>query len=157
MLDPEDMLIAVATHASYDGAYRLGWLVDVARVEQSGRVRWDVLAQRCETTGLGLPVQVLLDRARRTLDYTPADSRTLARGPWRLLTTALSVSRPIEQTFEQVLRGGLVYRATRQTSRTSVAALAALVRDEVAKPLLTDPSHRWKHRRRYRDHTPSRV
>jgi hypothetical protein len=154
VLDPEDMLIAVATHACYDGAYRLGWLLDIARIEQSGRVRWDVLAERCRGTGIGLPVQVVLDRARRTLGYHEV-SPTLARGPWPRLTAGLAAVRPVEQTFGQALRGGVIFRSTRQTAGRSVAALATLVLDEVAKPLLTDPNHRWKRRRRQRDRAPA--
>jgi hypothetical protein len=154
VLDPEDMLIAVATHACYDGAYRLGWLLDIARIEQSGRVRWDVLAERCRATGIGLPVQVVVDRARRTLGYHEASS-TLARGPWPRLTAGLGAVRPVEQTFGQALRGGVIFRSTRQTAGRSLAALATLVLDEVAKPLLTDPNHRWKGRRRQRDRAPA--
>jgi hypothetical protein len=154
VLDPEDMLIAVATHACYDGAYRLGWLLDIARIEQSGRVRWDVLAERCRGTGIGLPVQVVLDRARRTLGYREV-SPTLARGPWPRLTAGLGAVRPVEQTFGQALRGGVIFRSTRQTAGRSVAALATLVLDEVAKPLLTDPNHRWKRQRRQRDRAPA--
>ncbi len=150
VLDPEDMLIAVASHACYDGAYRLGWLVDVARIERSGRVRWDVLADRCANTGMGLPVQVVRDRARRTLGY-PDQSRALARGTWRTLTAALAAVRPVEQTFGQVLRGGILYRSTRRTSGGSIAALATLMSDEVAKAVLTDPNHRWRSQRRQRD------
>ena len=154
VLDPEDMLIAVASHACYDGAYRLGWLVDVARIERSGRVRWDVLAERCASTGIGLPVQVVRDRARRVLGY-PEQSRPLARGTWRMLTATLAAVRPVEQTFGQVLRGGILYRSTRQSSGASIAALATLMRDEVARPLLTDPDHRWRSRRRQRDRAPT--
>ena len=155
VLDPEDMLIAVATHACYDGAYRLGWLVDVVRIERSGQVRWDELAARCESTGIGLPVQVVLDRARRTFGYHPEGSRPLARGPWRTLTAAVAAVRPVEQTFGQAGRGGVVYRSTRQTSGISIAALATLMREEVAKPLLTDSEHRWRRGRHERDRVAS--
>jgi hypothetical protein len=156
VLDPEDMLIAVATHACYDGAYRLGWLLDVARIEQSGRVRWDVLAQRCASSGLGLPVQVVLDRARRTLGYTPESPLALARGPWRAVTTAITSIRPVEHTFGQVARGGVVFRATRRTTSASFGGLATFAVNEVAKPLLADPDHRWKLRPRQRDRAPTR-
>ena len=151
VLDPEDMLIAVATHACYDGAYRLGWFVDVARIEQSGLVRWDVLAQRCKSTGVGLPVQVVMDRARRTLGYSPDGPHSYAWGLWRTLTATLGTIRPVEHTFGQAGRGGIIFRSTRQTSGASIAALATLTLDEVAKPFLTNPSHRWKRPRRQRD------
>jgi Uncharacterised nucleotidyltransferase len=149
-LDAEDMIIVVATHACYDGAYRLGWLIDVARIEQSGQVRWDVLNDRCRETGLGLPVQVLLDRARRTLGYSQ-DIPPLGRGSWRTLTGMLTALRPVEQTFGRVGRGGVVFRATRRTSTSSVVALGHLAIAEVAKPVFTDPQHRWRRDRDLRD------
>jgi hypothetical protein len=151
ILDPEDMLIAVATHACYDGAYRLGWFVDVARIEQSGQVRWDVLAQRCRSAGVGLPVQVVLDRGRRALGYHPEGSWPLARGTWRSVSATLDAARPVEQTFGQAGRGGVVFRATRRTTASSLAALAGLAVAEVAQPVLTDPEHRWKRSRHERD------
>jgi len=155
ILDPEDMLIAVATHACYDGAYRLGWFVDVARIEQSDQLRWDVLAQRCRSAGVGLPVQVVLDRGRRALGYHPDGSWPLARGTWRGVTAALSAARPVEQTFGQAGRGGVVFRATRRTTVGSLGALAGLVVAEVAQPVLTDPEHRWRRSRPERDRKTS--
>jgi hypothetical protein len=150
VLDAEDMLVVVCAHACYDGAYRLGWLVDVARIEQSGQIRRDVLAERCGGTGLGLSVQVVLDRARRTLGYT-VSSAALHGGLWRALTGALSAVRPVEQSFGQAGRGGVVYCATRRTSPTSFRALGHLAATEVAKPILTDPEHRWRRKRELRD------
>jgi len=152
VLDPEDMLIAVASHACYDGAYRLGWLVDVARIEQSGQVRWDVLAERGASTGMGLPVQVIRDRARHVLGYRN-EASPLARGTWRSMTAALTAVRPVEQTFGQAMRGGILYRSTRRTSMASMAAFTTLMRDEVATPFLTNPDHRWRRRHRQRDRT----
>ena len=152
VLDAEDMLVVVCAHACYDGAYRLGWLVDVARIEQSGHVRREVLDERCRRSGLGLSVQVLLDRARRTLGYT-ASSAALHGGLWRAMTGALSVVRPVEQSFGQAGRGGVVYRATRRSTGTSFGALGRLVVTDVAKPVLTDPEHRWRGKRDLRDRT----
>ena len=157
VLDPEDMLIAVATHACYDGAYRLGWLLDVARIERSGLIRWDVLAQRCGSTGLGLPVQVVLDRARRTLGYSPHESQPYGRAAWRALIATLGTIRPVQHTFGQAGRGGVVFRSTRRTSGASIAALATLLLEEVAKPYLLDPDHRWKRPRLQRDRATARA
>jgi len=152
VLDPEDTLVVVCAHACYDGAYRLGWLVDVARIEQSGHVRWDVLDERCRKSGLGLPVQVVLDRAVRTLRY-PYSGAALHGGIWRAVMSALSTVRPIEQSFGQTGRGGIVYRATRRTTPASLYALCRLGIFEVAKPILTDPGHRWKRGKELRDRT----
>jgi hypothetical protein len=150
VLDTEDMLVVVCAHACFDGAYRLGWLMDAARIERSGRLRWDVLNDRCEETGLGLPVQVVLDRARHTLGYSPSIA-PLSRGTWRKLTQALSALRPVEQTFGQVGRGGVVYRSTRRTTLRSSWTLGRLAITEVVKPVLTDPRHRWRQGREHRD------
>lgn len=141
MLDPEDMLIAVAMHACYDGAYRLGWLVDVDRVES--RVSHEVLAERCRETGTALPVQVMRDRSHAALGVTDR-TPVLHRGAWRAMLSALSAVRPVENTFGQIMRGGVLYRSTRQTTARSAAAFGHLLVDEVARPVLTNPSHRWR-------------
>jgi hypothetical protein len=149
-LDAEDMLVVVCAHACYDGAYRLGWMVDVARIEQSGQVRWDVLNDRCTQTGLGLPVQIVLDRARHALRYIPSGA-PLQGGVWRGMMSALSAVRPIERSFGQAARGGVVFRSTRRSALASLRSLGQLAVIEVVKPLVTDPEHRWRQNRQSRD------
>jgi hypothetical protein len=142
VLDPVDELIAVATHACFDGAYRLGWLVDVGRLLLSGELNYGELARRCVASGTALPVQVVIDRATRTLALPGRPP--LARGMWRAILTGVSAARPVERTFRQAGRGGLLFRATRPTSGRSVVALAGLANREALRPLLTDPNHRWR-------------
>jgi hypothetical protein len=142
VLDAADELIAVATHACFDGAYRLGWLVDVGRLLRSAELDYAQLARRCEDSGTALPVQVVVDRAVRALAL-PAPP-PLVHGPWRAILRGVSAARPVERTFRQAGRGGLVYRATRPTSGRSVVALAGLAHREALRPLLTDPNHRWR-------------
>ena len=79
VLDAEDMLVVVCAHACYDGAYRLGWLVDVARIEQSGHIGRGTLEERCRKSDLGLPVQVILDRAAQR-SGTPPEPFTAGLG-----------------------------------------------------------------------------
>ncbi len=150
VLDTEDALVTVCTHACYDGAYRLGWLVDAAWLDQSDELRRGVLIARCQATGLGLPVQIVLDRARRTLGYTPGVA-ALHRSTWRALMGAVTAIRPVEYTFGQAGRGGILFRATRRDAPSSAKALGTLAFTEVARPLVTDPEHRWKRGRTVRD------
>ena len=123
VLDVVDELIAVATHACFDGAYRLGWFVDVARLLRAPGLDQDELQERCAVSGTALPVQVVLDRAYRALDVSPA-MPPLARGVWRRLLGAVAAVRPVERSFRQAGRGGLAFRATRLTSARSFAAVS---------------------------------
>lgn len=140
LLDTVDELIAVATHACFDGAYRLGWFVDIARLlRDADRAE---LRGRCAASRTSLPVQVVLDRTHRALGGSGPPE--LARGSWRRLLDGVAAARPVERTFRQVGRGGLVFRATRPTSARSVAALAALGYREALRPVMSDPNHRWR-------------
>jgi hypothetical protein len=142
VLDAADELIAVATHACFDGAYRLGWMVDLAQLLRDESLDRDALLRRCRDTRTGLAVQVILDRTCRALGV--ADEPRLATGSWRAFLNVVAAARPVQRTFRQVGRGGLIFRATRPTSARSFAALAALVYTEALRPLLSDPHHRWR-------------
>ena len=142
MLDTVDELIAVATHACFDGAYRLGWFVDVARLLGSPDLDGDELRRRCTATGTALPVQVILDRTSRALGLPRREP--LFAGPWRAVLRSVSAARPVERSFRQVGRGGLVFRATRPTSGRSLGALGSILVREGLRPLLSDPNHRWR-------------
>jgi hypothetical protein len=148
MLDPVDELIAVATHACFDGAYRLGWMVDVAQLLRDGSLDRDELRRRCAETRTGLAVQVILDRTCRALGVS--DEPVLARGAWRAVLNGVAAARPVQRTFRQAGRGGLVFRATRPTSGRSFAALAVLGYREALRPFLSDPNHRWRTARKRR-------
>jgi hypothetical protein len=143
-----DELIAVATHACFDGAYRLGWFVDVAWLLR--RADWDTVRDRCVATGTALPVQVIVDRAVRALGI-PAPGPALVDGTWRRALGAISALRPAERTFRQAGRGGVAFRATRARSAPSFAALARLGMNEAVLPALTDRNHRWRQSRTGRD------
>lgn len=143
VLDDVDLLIAVATHACFDGAYRLGWLVDVAQILRAPSFSIEELRRRCAQTKASLPVQVVLDRAVRALEV-PAAALPLDSGTWRKMLSRLSAARPVERTFRQAGRGGLVFRATRATSGRSAAALGRLVISEALVPLVHDRAHRWR-------------
>lgn len=142
MLDEADEVIAVATHACFDGAYRLGWFVDVARLIMAPGLDPDELRRRCAQSGTSLAVQVILDRAARA-DLLPMEL-LLVRGAWRRALSWMSALRPVERTFRQAGRGGLAYRATRSTSARSLAALASISVREGVVPLLRDRDHRWR-------------
>jgi hypothetical protein len=66
-LDPSDFLAHLALHASLGSAQRLRSLLDIERTVASWAPDWEVLVGRCRAWGVGLPVSVVLNRARRTL------------------------------------------------------------------------------------------
>jgi hypothetical protein len=66
-LDPSDFLAHLALHASFGAAQQLRRLLDIERTVASRAPDWEVLVQRCRAWRVGLPVSVMLNRARRTL------------------------------------------------------------------------------------------
>jgi hypothetical protein len=66
-LDPDDFLAHLALHASFGAAQQLRRLLDIERTIASGPPDWQALVQRCRAWRVGLPVGVMLNRARRTL------------------------------------------------------------------------------------------
>jgi hypothetical protein len=148
VLDPADELLAAATHACYDGAYRLGWFVDIARLLGSADFDPAELRLRAAQTRTALPVQVIIDRTQRALGV--AGPPPLAGGLWRRAIGLLAAARPVQHSFRQAGRGGLAYRATRATTIRSFVALGDLVFTEGIRPLITDPHHRWRMGRKRR-------
>lgn len=66
-LDCDDFLAHVALHASFGAVQQLRRLLDIERTVASWPPNWEVLVQRCRAWGVGLPVSVMLNRARQTL------------------------------------------------------------------------------------------
>lgn len=66
-LDPHDFLAHLALHASFGADQQLRRLLDIERTIASRAPDWEVLVQRCRAWRVGLPVSVMLNRARRTL------------------------------------------------------------------------------------------
>jgi Uncharacterised nucleotidyltransferase/Polysaccharide biosynthesis protein len=66
-LDPHDFLAHLALHASFGAVQQLRRLLDIERTIANGAPDWGVLVQRCRAWRVGLPVSVMLNRARRTL------------------------------------------------------------------------------------------
>ena len=125
ILDPADMFITVATHACFSGAFKLGWMVDIATLVEHPDMDWDEVAARAQASGTRLPLQVMLDRAGQT--FGESLHVELADGVWRRTLGATGRLWPVHRGSDQILRGAFIYRATRSTSAASVAALRATV------------------------------
>jgi Uncharacterised nucleotidyltransferase len=66
-LDPHDFLAHLALHASFGAAQQLRRLLDIERTVANRPPDWEVLVRRCQAWRVGLPVSVMLNRARQTL------------------------------------------------------------------------------------------
>lgn len=66
-LDPHDFLAHLALHASFGAAQQLRRLLDIERTIANQAPDWEILVQRCRAWRVGLPVSVMLNRARQTL------------------------------------------------------------------------------------------
>ena len=146
VLDHCDTVIAVATHACYDGGYKLGWLVDLGlalRAADPGELR-----ARCTAARVDLPVSVMLDRLRISLGaQVPALGGDDA---WRAALRMITRARPVSRSFQQPLRAGVIYRSTQHGTRSSVRELLRLIRTE-AVPEMRSPDHRVRQHRAHRD------
>jgi hypothetical protein len=66
-LDRDDFVAHLALHASFGAAQQLRRLLDIERTVAHWAPDWEVLVQRCRSWRVGLPVSVMLNRARQTL------------------------------------------------------------------------------------------
>lgn len=143
--DDVDRLIHVAAHATFSGAFRLGWTEDVHRCVTAGAIDWDALIARCQTAGLGLPVAVMLARARDLLGApVPKAALWALTSPygWLLFTRALT-------RFRSPAGHALIGTGHYLISRTR-ESLGATVRDllrhggrEALLPALRMQGHPW--------------
>ena len=66
-LEPSDFLAHLALHASFGAVQQLRRLLDIERTVANWPPDWEVVVQRCRAWRVGLPVSVMLNRARLTL------------------------------------------------------------------------------------------
>ncbi len=66
-LDRNDFLAHLALHASFGAVQQLRRLLDIERTIANQPPDWAVLVRRCRAWRVGLPVSVMLNRARQTL------------------------------------------------------------------------------------------
>jgi hypothetical protein len=149
-LDPSDFLAHVALHASFGAAQQLRRLLDIQRTIANWAPDWEVLIQRCHAWRVGLPVSVMLNRARRTLGAAvPGEVvEELAGGrPNRLMVHQLSEwapsgrmpgGRSVKNGLTRSLRDGLLGTAGEFVSETR-QAVAQLLRMRVTGP--GEPGH----------------
>ncbi len=125
-LDPIDTLLHVSLHGCLSGGNRLVWLKDVERAIASDALAWDDVVLRARAWGIGPPVAVTLDRAKRLLRASVPEGVThaLAEGQvWLGLSALADRLSPPERSvgYRSVTR--LVSRSTRSDTRSSVAEL----------------------------------
>lgn len=72
-LDRSDFVAHVALHASFGAAQQLRRLLDIERAVACLAPDWEVLVRRCRAWRVGLPVSVMLNRARQVLGAAVPD------------------------------------------------------------------------------------
>jgi len=136
-LDPADFLAHLALHASFGADQQLRRLLDIERTVANWAPDWDVLVRRCRAWRVGLPVSVMLNRARQTLGAAVPEKvvEELAGGrPNRLVVRQLSGwapagrlpgGRSVKNGLTRSLRDGLLATAGEFAgqSRRAVAEL----------------------------------
>ena len=144
-LDPSDFLTHLALHASFGAAQQLRRLLDIERTVASRPPDWEELVRRGRAWRVGLPVSVMLNRARRILGAAvPAEVvEELAGGrPNRLLVRQLSAwtpvghlpaGRSVRNGLTRSLRDDLLATAGEFVGQ-SRQAIAQMLRPRVARP-----------------------
>ena len=132
-LDPTDFLAHLALHASFGAAQQLRRLLDIERTVANWAPDWEALVQRCRAWRVGLPVSVMLNRARRTLGAAVPEQvvEELAGGrPNRLVVRRLGEwvpagrmpgGRSVKNGLTRSLRDGLLATAGEFAGETGQA------------------------------------
>lgn len=126
-LEPADALVYTALHAALSGGERLLWLKDLERLVATQAFAWDEVTARAHAWHAGLPVGVLLDKARALIgaEVPPGVVRDLApTRTWRGLARAARLLAPPQRRLGGGSVDRLVTRATRRDLPSSMAALA---------------------------------
>jgi Uncharacterised nucleotidyltransferase len=144
-LDPHDLLAHLALHASSGAVKQLRCLLDIERTIANWAPDWEMVVQRCRAWRVGLPVSVMLSRARRTLGAAvPAEVvEELAGGrPNRLVVRQLSEwspagglpgGRSVKNGLTRALRDSLLATAGEFVGETR-QAIAQLLRPRATRP-----------------------
>lgn len=139
-LDPDDFLAHLALHASFGATQQLRRLLDIERTVASWSPDWEVLVQRCRAWRVGLPVSVMLNRARQTLGAAVPEEVVEALAgsrPNRLLARQLSEwapsgrlpgGRSVKNGITRSLRDGLLATAGEFAGETRQAIVQFLDR-----------------------------
>jgi hypothetical protein len=144
-LDPHDFLAHLALHASFGAAQQLRHLLDIERTVAGWPLDWEALVQRCRAWRVGLPVSVMLNRARQTLGAAVpewvVDELAGSRSN-RLVVRQLSgwspaghlpAGRSVKNGITRSLRDGLPATAAEFAGETR-QALAQLLRVGATEP-----------------------
>lgn len=126
-LDPTDALVYTALHAALSGGERLLWLKDLERLVAAREFTWGEVVARAHAWHAGLPVGVLLDKARSLVgaDVPPKVIRELApTRTWRSLARGARFLAPPARRTGGGSVDRLVTRASRRDLPSSLAALA---------------------------------
>ena len=149
-LDPHDFLAHLALHASFGAVQQLRRLLDIERTVANWAPDWDVLVRRCRAWRVGLPVSVMLNRARHTLGAAvpAAVVEELAGGrPNRLVVRQLGAwdpcgrlpgGRSVKNGLTRSLRDGLLATAGEFAGQTG-QAIGQLLHPRATGP--DEPGH----------------
>ena len=149
-LDPADFLAHLALHASFGADQQLRRLLDIERTVANCPPEWDVLVRRCRAWRVGLPVSVMLNRARQTLGAAVPEKvvEELAGGRTnRLVVRQLSGwapvgrlpgGRSVKNGLTRSLRDGLLATAGEFAGQSRRAAAELLQRRETGSGAPSD-------------------
>ena len=141
-LDQSDTLVHVALHACLSGGHRLGWLTDVARIVEHGDLDWEEVVARGQRAGAGLPIAVMVERARRVLGVrvpAPVLKRLGSGSPgWIRFLRVIERAHRYPPVGRYRFSGRAVTGATRSALFDSSRAALGLIADR--RPLGPSPN-----------------
>jgi hypothetical protein len=135
VLDPVDMLVHLAVHASLSGADRLVWLKDVEQCLLRWPPDWGKVVELAQETGASVATGVVLGRARSVLGVAVPEKvlhDLVPSAGWRRVLATTDVLWPVPRLGMGGSPARLVARASRddvaQTRREAGSRLAEWVR-----------------------------
>jgi putative nucleotidyltransferase-like protein len=137
-LDPGDFLAHLALHASFGAVQQLRRLLDIERTIASRPPDWELLVRRCRAWRVGLPVSVMLNRARRILGAAVPEQvveELAGSRPNRLLVRQLSAWAPAgRMPAGRSVRNGLT-RSLRDDLLATAGEFAGQTRQAIVQML----------------------
>lgn len=126
-LDELDTVIHTALHAARSGGDRLVWMKDLEQTVLHRQFEYDELAERCAEHHARLPVAVMLQRTKTTLDVAGLPQRALVgiggSTLWRAAGRIVDRVAPVTRATPQGSLTRMYARATRADGRQTLREL----------------------------------
>jgi hypothetical protein len=135
-LSEVDQLLHLALHACLSGGHRLQWLKDLER-GAAATADWETVVARARASATGLPVALVLERARDVLGAAVPLEVLDALAPrtgWRAVGRAATKAAPPQDSHLSRASGRIAYTHARATSARTALEVLRRLPDRLGSP-----------------------